>query len=112
MMRGAVICVVRRGVHCCCRATCHVPQGACSSCPSSTVTLKNGIENMLMHYIPEVKGVIEVSESVWWPGRFDGRHRWVRVFRVTAPHGWDARRLSVPLLCAVGRERLGPHDAG
>ncbi|GIL70652.1 hypothetical protein Vretifemale_1381 [Volvox reticuliferus] len=33
--------------------------GACSTCPSSTVTLKNGIENMLMHYIPEVKGVIE-----------------------------------------------------
>ncbi|GFH06735.1 Nfu_N domain-containing protein, partial [Haematococcus lacustris] len=33
--------------------------GACSGCPSSTVTLKSGIENMLMHYIPEVKGVIE-----------------------------------------------------
>ncbi len=28
--------------------------GACSGCPSSTVTLKNGIENMLRHYIPEV----------------------------------------------------------
>lgn len=35
-------------------------QGACSGCPSSTVTLKSGIENMLMHYIPEVKGVMEV----------------------------------------------------
>ncbi|XP_050381076.1 nifU-like protein 4, mitochondrial [Argentina anserina] len=32
-------------------------QGACSGCPSSSVTLKSGIENMLMHYIPEVKGV-------------------------------------------------------
>ncbi|KAK3211485.1 hypothetical protein Dsin_016191 [Dipteronia sinensis] len=29
-------------------------QGACSGCPSSSVTLKSGIENMLMHYIPEV----------------------------------------------------------
>lgn len=29
-------------------------QGACSGCPSSTVTLKMGIENMLRHYIPEV----------------------------------------------------------
>lgn len=29
--------------------------GACSSCPSSTVTLKNGIEKMLTYYIPEVK---------------------------------------------------------
>jgi Fe-S cluster biogenesis protein NfuA len=29
-------------------------KGACSGCPSSTVTLKNGIENMLRHYIPEV----------------------------------------------------------
>ncbi len=32
-------------------------QGACSGCPSSTVTLKHGIENMLMHYVPEVKAV-------------------------------------------------------
>lgn len=30
-------------------------QGACSGCPSSSVTLKSGIENMLMHYISEVK---------------------------------------------------------
>ena len=32
-------------------------QGACSGCPSSTATLKMGIENMLRHYIPEVKEV-------------------------------------------------------
>ncbi|XVE99069.1 hypothetical protein REPUB_Repub03eG0165100 [Reevesia pubescens] len=32
-------------------------QGACSGCPSSSVTLKSGIENMLMHYISEVKSV-------------------------------------------------------
>ncbi|XP_050211024.1 nifU-like protein 4, mitochondrial [Mercurialis annua] len=32
-------------------------QGACSGCPSSSVTLKSGIENMLMHYVSEVKGV-------------------------------------------------------
>lgn len=31
--------------------------GACSGCPSSTVTLKSGIENMLKHYIPEVISV-------------------------------------------------------
>lgn len=35
--------------------------GACSGCPSSSVTLKSGIENMLMHYIPEVKGVVEAD---------------------------------------------------
>ena len=29
-------------------------QGACAGCPSSTATLKMGIENMLRHYIPEV----------------------------------------------------------
>ena len=29
-------------------------QGSCSGCPSSTATLKHGIENMLKHYIPEV----------------------------------------------------------
>ena len=31
--------------------------GACSGCPSSTFTLKNGIENMLKHYLPEVEAV-------------------------------------------------------
>ncbi len=31
--------------------------GACSGCPSSTLTLKQGIENMLKHYIPEVQAV-------------------------------------------------------
>lgn len=35
--------------------------GACSGCPSSAVTLKSGIENMLMHYIPEVQGVVEAD---------------------------------------------------
>ena len=29
-------------------------RGACSGCPSSSATLKGGIENMLMHYVPEV----------------------------------------------------------
>lgn len=32
-------------------------QGACSGCPSSTMTLKAGIENMLKHYVPEVTKV-------------------------------------------------------
>jgi Fe-S cluster biogenesis protein NfuA len=32
-------------------------QGACAGCPSSTLTLKHGIENMLRHYIPEVTEV-------------------------------------------------------
>ena len=32
-------------------------QGSCAGCPSSTLTLKNGIENMLRHYIPEVSAV-------------------------------------------------------
>lgn len=31
--------------------------GACSGCPSSTATLKSGIENMLKHYVPEVMAV-------------------------------------------------------
>lgn len=34
-------------------------QGACSGCPSSTATLKNGIENLLRHFVP---GVIEVQQ--------------------------------------------------
>ena len=30
--------------------------GSCVGCPSSSITLRNGVENMLMHYIPEVSG--------------------------------------------------------
>ncbi len=36
-------------------------RGSCAGCPSSTATLKNGIENMLRHYIPEVNAVEAVS---------------------------------------------------
>lgn len=32
-------------------------QGACAGCPSSTATLKNGIESLLKHYVPEVSAV-------------------------------------------------------
>ena len=37
-------------------------QGACSGCPSSTATLKMGIENMLKHYVPEVQEVRPIDE--------------------------------------------------
>ena len=36
-------------------------QGACSGCPSSSATLKHGIENMLRHYVPEVTSVEQVE---------------------------------------------------
>jgi len=35
-------------------------QGSCSGCPSSTITLKQGVKNLLCHYISEVKEVIAV----------------------------------------------------
>lgn len=36
-------------------------QGSCAGCPSSTATLKHGIENMLKHYIPEVTSVTQAA---------------------------------------------------
>lgn len=39
-------------------------QGSCSGCPSSTVTLKNGIENMMQFYIPEVLSVEAVDDEI------------------------------------------------
>ena len=33
-------------------------QGSCSGCPSSTMTLKQGVQNLLCHYIPEIKEVV------------------------------------------------------
>lgn len=38
-------------------------QGSCSSCPSSIVTLKNGVQNMLQFYIPEVESVEQVFDD-------------------------------------------------
>ncbi|KAL4891678.1 scaffold protein Nfu/NifU N terminal-domain-containing protein [Aspergillus ambiguus] len=38
-------------------------RGACRTCDSSTVTLRNGIESMLMHYIEEVQGVEQVMDA-------------------------------------------------
>ena len=38
-------------------------QGSCSSCPSSIVTLKNGVQNMLQFYIPEVISVEQVKDE-------------------------------------------------
>ena len=35
-------------------------QGSCSGCPSSTLTLKQGVQNLICHYIPEVKEVLAV----------------------------------------------------
>lgn len=38
--------------------------GSCTGCPSSTVTLKNGIQNMMQFYIPEVDKVEQVEDEV------------------------------------------------
>ena len=37
-------------------------QGSCAGCPSATLTLKNGVENLLKHNIPEIKKVEEVTK--------------------------------------------------
>ena len=37
--------------------------GSCVGCPSSSVTLKQGVENMLQHYVPEVTAVVALEEE-------------------------------------------------
>lgn len=39
-------------------------KGSCRTCDSSAITLKHGIENMLMHYVPEVKEVLQVLDEI------------------------------------------------
>ncbi len=39
-------------------------KGSCRTCDSSAITLKHGIENMLMHYVPEVKQVLQVLDEI------------------------------------------------
>ena len=36
-------------------------QGSCSGCPSSTMTLKQGVQNLLCHYLPEVREVVAIQ---------------------------------------------------
>ena len=36
-------------------------QGSCSGCPSSLMTLKQGVQNLLCHYLPEVKEVVAIQ---------------------------------------------------
>lgn len=38
-------------------------QGSCTNCPSSVVTLKNGVQNMMQFYIPEVLGVEQIEDE-------------------------------------------------
>lgn len=38
-------------------------KGACRTCDSSTATLKNGVEKMLMHYVPEVEQVVQIEDE-------------------------------------------------
>lgn len=44
--------------------------GACQGCPSSTATLKMGIENTLCHFIPEVKEVVAINIGPEFPPPF------------------------------------------
>ena len=38
-------------------------QGSCTNCPSSVVTLRKGVQNMMQFYIPEVLGVMQVEDE-------------------------------------------------
>ena len=38
-------------------------RGSCDGCPASTMTLKNGVENLLKHYIPEVESVVPLQND-------------------------------------------------
>jgi len=53
-------------------------KGSCRGCDSSTVTLKSGIERMLMHYIPEVKGTEQVRTHLFLVVFCDDLRRWDR----------------------------------
>ncbi|VDL15984.1 unnamed protein product [Hymenolepis diminuta] len=46
-------------------------QGSCTSCPSSIITLKHGVQNMLQFYIPEVESVEQIEEDSVSQDAFD-----------------------------------------
>jgi Fe-S cluster biogenesis protein NfuA len=94
-------------------------QGACAGCPSSTMTLKMGIENLLRHYIPEVLEVRPVASDPTLPrlrhigralrGRFAVGEELVAQ-RGDEPMAGQAERL-MPLLASRGVGR-GAASAG
>ena len=49
--------------------------GSCVGCPSSSITLRNGVENMLMHYIPVVKGIVDATDHGEGDGSADSDGR-------------------------------------
>lgn len=64
-----ILCLPVATVLCVCvLCVCVCMQGACTSCPSSVVTLKMGVQNMLQFYVPEVREVEQViiTHSVVW----------------------------------------------
>mmetsp|Transcript_32822 Transcript_32822/g.78409 ORF Transcript_32822/g.78409 Transcript_32822/m.78409 type:complete len:344 (-) Transcript_32822:117-1148(-) len=63
--------------------------GSCVGCPSSSVTLKNGVENMLMHYIPEVTNVVSLEEE---PDEYEGGTADVNVEQ-TSGAGEDKKKM-------------------
>jgi Fe-S cluster biogenesis protein NfuA len=44
---------------------CSPLQGSCKSCSKSSITLKSGVESMMMHYVPEVMGVEAIEDEVF-----------------------------------------------
>ena len=61
--------IVRVQLNVCLRCVCtpspHCMQGSCKSCSKSSITLKSGVESMLMHYVPEVLGVESLEDEVF-----------------------------------------------
>jgi Fe-S cluster biogenesis protein NfuA len=82
-------------------------KGSCRGCSSSSVTLKNGIERMLMHYVPEVKLVEQVSRAwrsvsclyPWYVAALTLRRCWMRKSSSHSRNsqssrlGWKRRRM-------------------
>ncbi|BCS18779.1 NifU family protein [Aspergillus puulaauensis] len=70
-------------------------RGACRTCDSSTVTLRNGIESMLMHYIEEVQGVEQATDeeeevSMLEFAKFEEKLRQQKGEQATAPSSLDS----------------------
>ncbi len=50
-------------------------KGACAGCPSSTATLKHGIQNLLRHFVPEVQQVEQVAPDRLPSSQHDSEHK-------------------------------------
>jgi Fe-S cluster biogenesis protein NfuA len=83
-------------------------QGSCTSCPSSIITLKNGIQNMLQFYIPEVEGVEQEYEAAYSSVQWKSTSLWKTPALYSISSYQELLAITLQRLTAIQKQLLPP----